>query len=170
MRNPKVSRSVIALILVCLIAPLKFTLFGAPFILQSLALFTAAAVLGIIPGTMVAIAYLLLGLLGVPVFAGYESGLDKLVGPTAGFLLSFPLIAAYLAWQCRKGEQTYFHSITYFFRAHILWLIPGFTVLYLSYDGLNFLATLVKLLPDVLLKSVFGGLISFYLTKKIPLD
>jgi biotin transport system substrate-specific component len=161
-------KGLIALALICIIAPLKFSVLGIPFVLQSLVIFTAAGVIGIVPGMIVSLVYLILGAAGVPVFAGFQSGLDKLTGPTAGFLWSFPLIAAYIAWQVRAGEQSTFHYMIYFFRAHLLWLIPGFLVLYLNYEGLDFLSTLVKLMPDILMKSLVGGVITYYLAQKIP--
>lgn len=163
-------KTLIALVLICLVAPLKFSVLGAPFILQSLVIFTSAAVIGVVPGMAASVLYLILGAAGVPVFPGFQSGLNKLTGPTAGFLWSFPLIAAYIAWQVRAGEQSAFHYMMYFFRAHVLWLIPGFIVLYLSYEGLDFLNTLVKLMPDILLKSIAGGMISYHLIQKIPPD
>lgn len=168
--KPLYRKSIIALILVCVIAPIKFSLFGIPFVLQSLALFTAAAVLGVVPGLVISIAYLLLGIMGVPVFAGFQSGIEKMTGPTAGFLWSIPLVASYIGWQCKVGEQSFFHYITYFFRAHIIWLIPGLLVLHLSLEGVDMLATVVKLMPDLLLKSLVGGLLSYYLAQKIPLQ
>ena len=42
-------------------------------------------------------AYLLLGGIGVPVFAGMRGGMDILLGPTGGFLLSYPFVAGGLS-------------------------------------------------------------------------
>lgn len=52
-------------------------------------------------------AYLLLGLAGVPVFAGFGVGAATLIGPTGGFLIGFvPLIlCCSLAMACRRLWQ-----------------------------------------------------------------
>ena len=168
--SPLLRKSIIALLIVALIAPIKFSVFGVPFILQSLAIFSVSAILGVVPGLIISISYLLLGAVGVPIFAGYSGGLEKLLGPTAGFLWSFPAVAAYLAWQCKVGEQSAFHYITYFFRAHVLWLIPGLIVLYLKIEGVDLVATTIKLMPDLLVKSLMGGMLSYYLIQKLDLD
>jgi biotin transport system substrate-specific component len=42
---------------------------------------------------MALLAYLLEGAMGLPVFAGGTGGLAKILGPTGGFLLAFPLAA-----------------------------------------------------------------------------
>ena len=43
------------------------------------------------------LGYLLLGAFGLPVFAGFSSGLGTLLGPTGGYLLVYPLMAAAVA-------------------------------------------------------------------------
>jgi biotin transport system substrate-specific component len=39
------------------------------------------------------LAYLLLGIVGVPVFAGFSAGAGVLFGPTGGFLFAYPIMA-----------------------------------------------------------------------------
>ncbi len=168
--KPSYPKTLIALVLIGIIAPLKFSILGVPFIMQSLVIFTSAAVFGIVPGMAASLIYLLLGAAGVPIFPGFQSGLEKLTGPTAGFLWSLPLIAAYIGWQVRSGEQSYFHYMIYFFRAHILWLIPGFVVLHLNYEGLDLMSTAIRLMPDVLAKSLVGALLGYWGIQKIPPD
>lgn len=41
--------------------------------------------------------YLLLGAVGVPVFAGFQSGAARLAGPTGGYLLVYPILAVLLS-------------------------------------------------------------------------
>lgn len=43
------------------------------------------------------LVYLLLGLIGVPVFAGFQSGAARLAGPTGGYLLVYPVVALFLS-------------------------------------------------------------------------
>ena len=53
-----------------------------PFTMQTFALFLAFGVLGGKRGTLVVVIYVLLGAVGVPVFAGFSSGLGVLMGTT----------------------------------------------------------------------------------------
>lgn len=54
--------------------------------------------------------YLLLGAVGLPVFAGATGGLVHLAGPTGGFLLGFPIAAAVVAMIIRSaGNQSVSH-------------------------------------------------------------
>ena len=43
------------------------------------------------------LVYLLLGIVGVPVFAGFQSGAARLAGPTGGYLLVYPVMALFLS-------------------------------------------------------------------------
>jgi len=60
-----------------------------PITLQTLFLYLAAAVLGGALGAWSQIVYLLLGVIGLPVFAGGKAGLGVLTGPTGGYLAGF---------------------------------------------------------------------------------
>ena len=66
-----------------------------PYTFQTLAVLLAGGLLGSRNGFLSMMLYLGLGLVGMPVFAGGGFGLLKLVGPTGGYLLSFP-VAAFL--------------------------------------------------------------------------
>ena len=67
------------------------------FTLQTLALFLAVGTLGGRRGFFVVLAYLLLGLVGAPVFSGFSGGPGALLTPSGGYLAGF-LFTALLMW------------------------------------------------------------------------
>ena len=69
---------------------------GAPITLQTLFVLLAGLLLGAKYGALSMIVYLLLGAIGLPIFAGFSGGFGVIAGPTGGFLVSFP-IAAFIA-------------------------------------------------------------------------
>ena len=72
--------------------PVPFT--PVPLTLQPLAVLGVGLVLGQWEGAVAMLLYLLEGALGLPVFSPLgPGGLAQLVGPTAGFLLAYPLVA-----------------------------------------------------------------------------
>lgn len=74
---------------------------------QTLAVVLAGAVLGPRSGAAAAGLYVVLGVLGVPVFAGKTAGLDRLLGPSGGYLVGFVLAAALVGeWRRRGGNRT----------------------------------------------------------------
>ncbi len=68
-----------------------------PFTLQSLGVFLAIHVLGGKKGTAAVGLYLLLGLIGIPVFSGFRGGIGVLLGYTGGYLIGF-LFTALVMW------------------------------------------------------------------------
>jgi biotin transport system substrate-specific component len=64
-----------------------------PITLQTFFIFLAAFVEGA-PAAFSTVLYLVAGLMGLPVFSGGQAGPAIVFGPTAGYALSFPLMAA----------------------------------------------------------------------------
>lgn len=72
--------------------PLPFS--PVPFTLQVLAVILSGLLLGPRYGALAQAIYVLVGAIGVPVFAGFRGGLGIIVGPTGGYLISYPVAAA----------------------------------------------------------------------------
>lgn len=72
--------------------PLPFS--PVPFTLQVLAVVLSGLLLGPRYGALAQAIYVLVGAVGVPVFAGFKGGLGIIAGPTGGYLLSYPIAAA----------------------------------------------------------------------------
>ena len=68
-----------------------------PFTLQTFGVFMAVGVLGGKRGSLAVLVYILLGAIGVPVFAGFKSGVAVLLGTTGGYLIGF-LCTALIYW------------------------------------------------------------------------
>lgn len=68
-----------------------------PFTLQTMGVFTTVGLLGGKRGTLTVLTYILLGAIGVPVFAGLNGGVSVLLGTTGGYIMGFSL-SALLMW------------------------------------------------------------------------
>lgn len=68
-----------------------------PFTLQTMGVFTTVGLLGGKRGTLTILTYILLGAIGVPVFAGLTGGISVLLGTTGGYIIGF-LLSALLMW------------------------------------------------------------------------
>ncbi len=68
-----------------------------PFTLQTFGVFLAVAVLGGKRGTLAVVTYLLMGSIGLPVFAGFGGGLGYFMGSTGGYMIGF-LFSALVMW------------------------------------------------------------------------
>jgi len=66
---------------------------GVPFTMQTFAVSLAGVILGAKRGTLSALVYIILGMIGIPVFNGFTGGFAFVFGRTGGFILSFPVMA-----------------------------------------------------------------------------
>ena len=75
--------------------------------LQTMGVFTAVGLLGGKRGSLAVLVYILLGLVGLPVFAGFSGGVGVLFGTTGGYIIGF-LASALLMWGietvCGRGK------------------------------------------------------------------
>ena len=65
-----------------------------PFTLQVLAVILSGLLLGPRYGALTQGVYVLVGAVGVPVFSEFSGGLGVVLGPTGGYLASYPIAAA----------------------------------------------------------------------------
>ena len=68
-----------------------------PFTLQTFGVFMAVGVLGGKRGTLAVLVYVLLGAVGVPVFAGFSGGIGSLLGNAGGYIIGF-IFSALVMW------------------------------------------------------------------------
>ena len=75
----------------CIFAPMAIPIpvSPVPISLTNLVIMISIYVLGFKDATISYIVYLLLGLVGLPVFSGFTGGLGKLAGPTGGYLIGY---------------------------------------------------------------------------------
>lgn len=88
----------IALITVCSWISIPTTV---PFTLQTFGVFAAVGILGGKLGTIAVIGYVILGAIGVPVFAGFSGGVGVIAGTTGGYIVGF-IFAALAMWLVEK--------------------------------------------------------------------
>jgi biotin transport system substrate-specific component len=84
--------------------PLPFT--PVPFTLQPMVVLLGGAALGARLGATSQILYLMLGAAGLPVFAHapeLPQGLLRLLGPSGGYLMAYPLAAFVTGWLAQRG-------------------------------------------------------------------
>jgi len=70
--------------------------------------------------------YLVEGAAGLPVFTPHGiGGVAQIVGPTGGYLLSYPFVAAIVSWFSRRGTSTFVTRIASAALGNILILLCG---------------------------------------------
>lgn len=111
--------------------PLPFT--PVPFTLQPIVVLVGGAMLGARLGASAQVLYLMLGLAGMPVFAfapELPQGLLRLLGPSGGYLMAYPLAALVTGALAQRGLDRRFPTsaaamaagLGVIFAGGVLWL------------------------------------------------
>ena len=77
-----------AIVAVCSIISIPLPT-GVAITLQTFAIALCGFTLGRIKGVIAVVVYILLGIIGLPVFSNFNSGIGVILGPTGGFIVGF---------------------------------------------------------------------------------
>ncbi|MDE8565338.1 biotin transporter BioY [Anoxybacillus rupiensis] len=145
---------------------------GVPITLQTFFCLFAGAVLGRRLGAFAMIVYMLVGLVGAPVFAQFSGGFSMVVRPTFGFILSYILAAYITGWIVEKGSPS--PSVVRFVVAALIGMIINYVIgtnwMFLAYkywgqapEGFSYSmawAWMFVPLPKDIILSIVAGVIS----------
>lgn len=146
---------------------------GVPMTMQTFAITLAAVVLGARLSTVATTVYLLLGAVGVPVLAGFSGGIGKFLGPTGGFLISFPVMAFIIGFGMDHRKA--------FKGAFALSLICGTVINYIVGVIVFCLVTaspvmtgiagcVLPFIPTAIIKAVAASLLGYAIRRRIRLN
>lgn len=132
--------------LLCIAGPVTLPLGPVPLSLTTAVLMLMALLLSGARATLCCAVYLLMGLIGLPVFAGFTGGVGALIGPTGGFLLGYPLLTALCGFLCAHWTGR-IPQLCFFFLGTALLYLTG-TAWYCAQAGAEVSAALtVCVLP-----------------------
>lgn len=88
--------------ILCVVSPWSLAVGPVPITLCTLFLYLSAYLLSPLGAAGAVAGYLALGMIGLPVFSGFGSGLGVLSGPTGGYLLGYLLLVPVCALTVRR--------------------------------------------------------------------
>ena len=98
-----IAKIAVGVLLLALLAQLRLQLGPVPFTGQTLGVLLLGAAYGAPLGAVTTSSYVLLGAIGLPLFAGGQSGFAYALGPTGGYLVGFVFAAALLGYLAGRG-------------------------------------------------------------------
>jgi len=133
-----------------------------PFSLQILFVLLASLILGPIFGTITCAVYVLLGIIGLPIFAGMKAGPVVLIGPTGGYLIGFIASAPFVGTLSKKT-----HPLIALSTGLLIIYIIG--VIQFSYImRISFVAGIIGGALPFLPFDIFKLLIAYFVYTKLP--
>ncbi|MEM1048300.1 MAG: biotin transporter BioY [Pseudomonadota bacterium] len=140
-----------------------------PITAQTLGVMLAGSLLGATRGGLAVLVFLILVAVGLPLLAGGRGGLGVFGGPSAGFLIAWPVAAFVIGWLTERAWTRY-GLVTALginlFGGIVLIYVPG--IVWLAAGGLGFgqaTALSSAFVPGDVLKAVLASLVSVTLRR-----
>ncbi len=150
----EVALSALFVAIICVLAQIIIpTPWGVPFTLQIFGVALCGYVLGAKNAVVSIVAYILVGLTGMPVFSGFRGGVHTLFGLTGGFIFGF-LAMAFFCGVARNTSKKYLKTIfsaTGIIVCHILGVVQLSVVSKAGFLESFVTASLPFILKDLLL-------------------
>lgn len=153
----------LAVLIICSIITIPIG--TVPISLSIFAVFVIGAILSPITAALVCLIYLILGLVGLPVFSNFEGGAAKLFGPTGGYLISYPIMAAIVSIIVKLGKKFpyyFFGMSTALFVCYISGATYMMISLKMTLKNVLSLGIIPFILPDIA-KIVLAALLAYRL-------
>ena len=156
----------------CILGPwtVSIPISPVPISLGMLGIYFVTSVLGMKLGTASVLIYILMGLVGIPVFTGFTAGPGKLLGPTGGYIIGYvfmALICGFFVDKFHKNLLRYFlgmvlgTAVCYLFGT--LWL--AHQMQYTFFQAL--MAGVIPYIPGDLVKLIIARVVGFQLRKRL---
>lgn len=157
---------------ICILGPwtVHIPISPVPISLGMLGVYFVTSVLGMRMGTASVLIYILMGLVGIPVFTGFSAGPGKLLGPTGGYIIGYlfmALICGFFVDKFSKSLPLYFlgmilgTAVCYLFGT--LWL--AHQMQYTFFQAL--MAGVIPYIPADLVKLIAARVVGFQLRKRL---
>lgn len=148
--------------------PLPFT--PVPINLATLGVFLCGALLGAKYGALTQIVYILLGVIGLPVFSGFSGGAGVLFGPTGGYIIGYIFAALCTGLFIKKLPKKFsYYTLSMFIGLVVCYLFGTAWFIYLTKATFRkaLAACIIPFIPGDILKIITASFIAIRL-KKTP--
>ncbi len=156
---------------ICVMGPLSLAIpvSPVPISLVNLAIYFSCYILGMKKGAISVLLYLMIGFVGMPVFAGFTAGAGKLLGPTGGYLVGYVFIALVCGWFFEHSRGRWMEFAGMVFGTLCCYL---FGTLWLAHQaGMGFQAALaagvIPFIPGDLVKILIAWILAPMLVKRL---
>ena len=144
---------------------------AVPFTQQTFGVFIAVGVLGGKRGSLSVLVFILLGAIGIPVFANFSGGIGVLAGPTGGYIIGF-LFSALLMWAMEKlpGKKSVMQIVSMIAGLIVCYAFGTvwFVIVYGRMNGpIGFTAALASCVVPFIIPDIIKIALAYVLSRKL---
>lgn len=171
MKTKVLTTSAMFVALTAICSQIQIPLPMVPINLALFAIYLTGAILGPKYGTLSILAYVLLGGIGAPVFAGFSGGFGRITGPTGGYIVGYVLATLIVGFITTKFGYSWWKLV--------IAMVVGLTACYIvgtawfMYITGNSLAAsmtycVIPFLPGDVVKIILATVLTIRLRKSLP--
>lgn len=158
--------------LLCVSAPWAIQIGPVPITLATLAIYLIGAVAGEKYGTVSVMIYILLGMVGLPVFSGFAGGFSRIAGVTGGYIIGYIPCVYICGLIIRRAKGRFVaYPIAMVMGTVALYLLG--TLWYIIQTGNTFISALVvcvvPFLPGDIIKIILASVFSHEINRRVLL-
>lgn len=162
----------VAAAMICVVSPVSIPIGDIPISLATFIIYLIAAILGPKKGTISAFVYILVGIIGIPVFSSYRAGISVIVGVTGGYIVGYiPLALLTGIFTYKFKNKIWMYPIGMILGTIVCYFIG--TVWYMFNTNNNLISSLlvcvVPFLLFDLIKIVLSSVLAYLINKKLSL-
>lgn len=154
----------VAVMIIC--AQIAVPVGMVPFTMQTMSVLVAAALLGCKRGLTSIAVYILLGAIGLPVFAGFKGGVGVLAGPTGGYIVGFLFVGLIVGLVVEKFGRKFSVLILSMSAGVLLCYVFG-TLWFAVSTGTDFLSALMVCVVPYVVTDVLKIVVSALLASRL---
>ncbi len=149
---------------ICITAPWSISIGPIPLSLATLTIYITGAILSAKYSLAAVLVYILLGVVGLPIFSGFQGGLQRLVSVTGGYIVGYlPCVLITSLLLKNKHDKIYMYPIAMLCGTVVLYALGTAWFVYSSSKGLGY-ALSVCVTPFIigdLIKIAVASIIAF---------
>ncbi|WP_323704063.1 biotin transporter BioY [Mammaliicoccus sp. Dog046] len=154
------------------IPPIPLPIMPVPIVLQNIGIILAGCLLGYKRGTLSVVIFLLLVAIGLPVLSGGRGGLGVFFGPSAGYLIGYPIVAFLIGFfidkKWKKLTFVYALCVNLIIGVLLLNIIGGYAMgEFMNVSIIHRYKLAAAFLPGDIVKAVLATMLLFSL-KNVP--
>lgn len=155
--------------ILCIVCPVTINVFVIPFSFSTFIIYIISSLTKPLNTFLVILIYIILGLIGLPVFSSFTAGFGVLMGPTGGFIIGYLILGFINSVIVNiNNKKLYLYYIGMFVGSVCCYIIGS--MWYMVVTDVSFsnaiLITVVPFIIFEIIKIIFAGVVSYILNNK----
>ena len=151
-----------------ILGPINVPIGAVPITLTSFVIFILSALLLPHEATLAVLLYIVLGLIGIPVFSGYLAGISILAGPTGGYIIGFLVSSIIISFINKLHKSILKYLISFIIGTIVIYMFGMINLIFIL--KMNITSALITgvvpfIMPDIL-KIIFASVTVHILNKR----